>query len=267
MRFWKITGPENQSDYEHSYINGGLEHPFGLPGVKCDICGSIWGGGRILAYDCPTSFRNQKHIIERWPISRQDHEALQNTLMKALSIQGQPFSALRPGDSFQPSYLDVPSRPTSDFLWSSLGSLVVSERIKDVLSKECQNDISVCAVNLRKVGERDSTLEPPMPPTGEPEDIIEEVPLSRNPSNYGPYFEILINNESELPDGVNDLSICPGCHRPQFDGSKRRFRMKVDMWKGHTVFFLATTLYIIATDDLKKKLVELKPTNVNFIEI
>jgi hypothetical protein len=262
-----MTGPDNQSDYKDSYINGGLEHPFGLPGVDCDICGSTWGGSRILAYECPINLRDQKYIIDRWPISRKEHEVLQKNLMQELSIQGAPFSVLRPGDSFQPSYLDVPSRPTSDFLWSSLGSLVVSERIKGVLSKECQDEISVCAVNLRKVGERDLSLEPPMPSTGEPEDIIEEVPLSRTPSSYGPYFEILINNESELPDGVNDLSICPGCQRPNFDGSKRQLRMKADMWKGHKLFFLATTLCIIATDDLKKKLVELKPTNVTFIEI
>jgi hypothetical protein len=178
MKFWKITSPENLSDYKASYINGGLEHPFGLPGVNCDVCGATWGGSRILAHDCPPNFQNHKYVTERWPISRQEHEALQKDLMQELSIQGQPFSALRPGDSFQPCYLDVPSRPLSDFLWSSLGSLVVSERIKNILGKECQDDISACPVILRKVGERDAMLEPPMPSTGEPEDIIDEVPLS-----------------------------------------------------------------------------------------
>jgi hypothetical protein len=43
--------------------------------------------------------------------------------------------------------------------------------------------------------------------------------------------------------------------------------MTTDMWKGNKLFFMATTLFIIVTDDLKMKFTGLAPTNVNFVEI
>jgi hypothetical protein len=38
------------------------------------------------------------------------------------------------------------------------------------------------------------------------------------------------------------------------------------MWKGADIFFLATTLYIVITDSLKKALQAINPTNVQFVE-
>lgn len=82
MRFWRIRESlEHVSDYKHSYVNGSLEHPYGLPGVNCDVCGDTWGGSRILPFECPESFRRHKNITERWPISRAEHETLQKNLM------------------------------------------------------------------------------------------------------------------------------------------------------------------------------------------
>jgi hypothetical protein len=43
MQFWRIFNPDYESDYQHSYINGGLEHPFGMPGIECDVCHQTWG--------------------------------------------------------------------------------------------------------------------------------------------------------------------------------------------------------------------------------
>jgi hypothetical protein len=37
MQFWRLRNPDYDSDYKRSYINGQLEHPFGLPGVRCDV--------------------------------------------------------------------------------------------------------------------------------------------------------------------------------------------------------------------------------------
>jgi hypothetical protein len=39
MRFWRLEHPDYDNDYTHSYVNGSLEHPFGLPGfiVRCVI--------------------------------------------------------------------------------------------------------------------------------------------------------------------------------------------------------------------------------------
>jgi hypothetical protein len=179
-----------------------------------------------------------------------------------LQINGDPFVRLKPGDRFQPCFLDVPSRPRSDFLWSSLGSLVVSERIKNVLVDFCSDDIAVCPVNLRKIGKREAKLPVPIPSTGEPEDIIDEVPILRDKSEIGPYFEILILKKSEYPPGGFPIKICSGCKRPLEYESTRELRMSPEMWKGGNIFFLATTLYIVITNELKDRLEHLHPTNV-----
>src|SRR5262245_37539766 len=140
MKFWRLTHPEYDSDYSHTFINGDLEHPFGLPGVECDVCGATWGGSRRLTVKCPTQLRRLDAMTERWPIARVEHEDLQRKTMRALRMRGVPFVDLQPGDDFQPSFLDVPSRPSADFLWASLGTLVVSERIKRFLDKACPKD-------------------------------------------------------------------------------------------------------------------------------
>ena len=42
--------------------------------------------------------------------------------------------------------------------------------------------------------------------------------------------------------------------------------MRPSMWRGDDIFFLATTLYIVITDRLKRLLQDLKVTNVEFRE-
>src|SRR5580658_8403215 len=143
-KFWRVDRPNYDSDFWNSYINGSLEHPFGLPGVECDVCGSTWGGSRTLKYECPPTFRKHENIRERWPIPRADHAELQLELMKALSIDGDPFVALCPGDSFQPCFLDAPSWPQANFLWPCLGTFVVRNRIRDLLLEKSGNEIAAC---------------------------------------------------------------------------------------------------------------------------
>jgi hypothetical protein len=53
--------PDYGSDYRYSYINGSLEHRFGLPGVDCDVCGQTWGGSRVLPYE----YLNPFEVIRR----------------------------------------------------------------------------------------------------------------------------------------------------------------------------------------------------------
>lgn len=267
MNFWRIKSPDYESDYKDSYINGSVEHPFGLPGVQCDVCNDTWGGSRILTFECPDSFRSHKNINDAWPISRFEHMNLQKDIMATLQIDGTPFVELRPGDDFQPCFLDVPSRPCADFLWSTLGSLIVSERIKNALIDSCSDDIAVCPVTLRKISKREAKLPTPIPSTGEPEDIIDEVPILEDKSEVGPYFEILLLKESGYPPGGTPINICSGCKRPDVDNSTRELRMTPEMWKGGDIFFLATTLYIVITDKLRERLESFRPTNVVFEKI
>jgi hypothetical protein len=264
--FWRLYHPDYDSDYRHSYINGSLDHPFALPGVRCDVCGATYGGSRILSYECPQSLRQHKNLKEGWPISRSDHANLQLKVFTELGIRGEPFVDLRPGDNFQPCFLDVPSRPQADFLWPGLGSFIVADRIRDLFVEICPEDIAICPVTLRKIGKRNAKLPPPMPSTGEPEDIINEVPLLENPLTTASYSEILILNESGFPPGGTPMSVCSGCKRPQI-GEHREFRMTPEMWKGQAIFFLSTTLYVVVTDSLRKAIQRLRPTNIEFVSI
>jgi hypothetical protein len=187
--------------------------------------------------------------------------------MNALGINGQPFESLRPGDYFQPCFLDVPSRPRADFLWSGSGSLVVSQRIRNLLLEYCPAHVSVCPINLRKIGKRNATLPPPIPSTGEPEDMVEQTPSSHDLCGVGPYFEVVIRDESSLPEGYELLSVCSGCRLPKINKANRLLRMTDSMWRGQQIFFLATTLYIVVTDALKQKIEGIGATNVTFEDL
>jgi hypothetical protein len=261
MQFWRLHHSDYDSDYRFSYINGDLEHPYGMPGVHCDVCQQTWGGGRILPFECPPSLRKQKHLTERWPIPLEEHKALQQQVRQEFQKAGLGLFAVRPGDDFQPAYLDVPSRPRADFLWSSLRSVVVSERIRALFESEQINGIAFCPVTLRRIGKREAKLPPPMPSTGEPEDIIEEVPLLTRTDSVGPYYEMVILSDSAYPPGGEPVSICSGCGRESIDNDKRQIVMRPSMWRGGDIFFLATTLHIIISDRLRRLLQKLKVTN------
>jgi hypothetical protein len=266
MKFWRITHPEYEGgDYSHSYINGDLEHPFGLPGVVCDVCGETWGGSGYLPALCPKPLRRLKAMKEGWPIPRSDHEELQRKVMRALRIGGEPFVAVRPGDTLQPGFLSIPSRPEADFLWASIGTLVVSERINRLFLSACRRDVASFQLTVRKVGKRSARLPPISPRTGEPEDMLREVPTTSATSGIGRYFEILLKNESGYPAGSSPRDVCSGCKRETI-GKRRKLKMTRSMWTGSSIFYMATTLYIIVTDDLRKRIERMRPTNVLFEE-
>ena len=262
-QFWRIQCPEYESDYKASYINGSIEHPYGLPGVVCDVCGATWGGSRVLPCECPPQLRTHPNMLERWPVSRSEHAALQHELMAALGVDGEAFVDLRPGDALQPGFLDVPSRVRADFLWPGSGHLVVSDRVQRLLLKEAREEVIACPVELRRIGKRGAKLPPVIPSTGEPEDMINELPLLEDVAGVGPYFEIVILKESGFPPGSDPVSMCGGCKRLRH-GRDRELRMTPEMWKGHAIFFLATTLHVVVTDAMKRAIESVRATNVVF---
>lgn len=264
MKFWKIEHPDYESDYEHSFINGSLEHPFGLPGVKCGVCNETWGGSRILPVECPMSLRSHEHLKERWPISLEQHQALQREVLGVFREVGVNVSSLQPGDDFQPCYLDIPSRPRVDFIWSCLGSVIISERVRQLFESLRVEKVSYCPVSLRKIGEGEARLPAPIPSTGEPEDMIHEVPLLKFTDSVGPYYELVIESESSYAPGAGPIAICSGCGRETLPETDVRFLMMESMWTGADVFFLASTLYIGVTDRVQQALKNLKATNIEF---
>jgi hypothetical protein len=265
MQFWRIDEPDYGSDYQHSYVNGSLEHPYGMPGVHCDACGSTWGGIRSLPIALPDSLQRRKNLKKRWPISLKAHRALGSEVQEALRRCGVEATALEPGDRFQPCYLDIPSRPRADFLWCSLGSVVVSERPRELFKSLRLTGAAFSPVVLRKVGKREARLPAPRPSTGEPEDIIKEVPLLSRTETVGPYFELCVQATSGYAPRAHPLEVCSGCGRETFpDDDKSRLVMVESMWKGADVFFLASTLYVVVTDRVRQALMDLQVTNVRF---
>jgi hypothetical protein len=264
MSFWRLEAPDYRSDYQHAYVNGSLDHPFGMPGVRCSVCGATWGGSRTLPYECPPALCEDRRLRERWPLSLEEHRALQREVLGHLRAAGVDVVELRPGDTFQPGYLDVPSRPRADFLWSSLETIVVAERIRLALNQERVSGVTFCPVRLRRIGSRNPSRRAPMPATGEPEDLVRALPLEPGPTSVGPYFEMIVLSESGHPPGGEPTSICPGCGRPAVDDEARQLVMRPSMWRGADIFFLATTLHVVVTERVKGILGELGATNVTF---
>lgn len=265
-QFWLLSKPD-YNDYDHSLINGALEHPFGMPGVKCSVCGVTWGGSRILPVTCPETLRTRKELRNPWPISLEAHKSLGELVLGELAGSGVTLKELIPGDSFQPGYLDVPSLPRADFLWSSLGSLVVSQRVKSLFEESGLSDVAFSEVIMRKVGKREARFPAPRPASGEPEDLINELPLLGDTVGVGHYYEMMILKESGFPPGGTPTGICVGCGRPDVDDATRKIVMTPEMWLGDAIFFLATTLYVIVTDPVKNLLETIRPSNVVFGKI
>lgn len=55
--------------------------------------------------------------------------------------------------------------------------------------------------------------------------------------------------------------------RKDIDNNSRTLLMTDNIWSGHSIFFLAATLYIVITNDLKEKLERIRPTNLLITDI
>ena len=264
MDFWRLDEPEYSSDYVSKFINGDLDHPFGLPGVQCERCGETWGGETILPYELPVALRSLESLNDRWPISGSEHAKLRATVLASLQAAGAPITALHVDASFQPGYLDVPSRPEADFLWSGIGSVVVAQRVRDAIVDSGLRGCALIPVIPRKIGKRRAKLPAPIPSTGEPEGLITEIRQVLDPSEVAPYYEVVVTAQSKRPPGAEPLAICDLCGRESYDRSARQLVMTPEMWNGDDIFFLATTLWIVVTDPVKLLLERLRPTNLVF---
>jgi hypothetical protein len=108
-----------------------------------------------------------------------------------------------------------------------------------------------------------------MPTTGEPEDIMNEVPLLRSTTEVGPYYEIVPLNESDIPQDRRSRRRCPGCQRLDVevvDSEKTTLRMTDDMWKGHNIFYLGSTLFILVSDKIRETLLRYRSSNLKVTE-
>jgi hypothetical protein len=266
MQFWQLKAPEYDSDYQEKYINGNLEHLFTVPPVKCSVCGESWGTSRFLPQRCPPSAEKLLLQFRGHTVSLDEFREIKSKLLGEFKIHGIAVPELYPGDVLQPCHLDVPSRPSVDFLWASLGSLVVSQKIKNLFETYCASDITCCHVTLRKIGKGKYNERIPIPDSGEPEDMIKGIEIAHN-REISPYFEVCLSRESKLPVGVVLKSTCSACGRREYEQTNRQISMTDDMWNGAKIFHMATTLRVVVKDEIKICIERLVPTNVCFSKI
>ena len=189
IRFWRLRGPR-YGDYKSAYINGELEHPYRLPDIKCGVCnGGNCGENIILPYECPPSWQTERFRNPE-AVNSIEFQRLAGQLQSSVPPRRRlPLSMVRPGCELQPCFLDIPSKPTADFLWCYLNSVVVSQRVKDLFKALRVSQVTFAPVTMRKVGTRSSKRSPPIPKTGEPEDMIHEVKTVTAPKFAPRYYE------------------------------------------------------------------------------
>ena len=274
MRFWQLRAPDYPlGDYQEANINGSIDWDLSFPSVDCDMCLTSWGngGGHPLPYECPESLRIEMSTKNRKrSLFHGEHVALQKRLLDELNVSGEPFVDVRPGSRFPRIHLDIPSRPRADFLWP-YGAVLVSKHIRDLLLNLCHEDVATFPVNLRKVGKREAKLPAPIPASGEPEDIITEAPLLTDTSGVGPYYEIFPRYASNEPPNRIIESRCVACGRIEVKvgrwNSRDPLRMADDTWRGHSMFYLGSTLHFIVTDEVRNALESVRPSNMRLAEV
>lgn len=142
--------------------------------------------------------------------------------------------------------MDIKTKPKADFLWSTLGSVLVSERIRNEFEQRQITGIQFAPVFMRKVGDK-----------------LIKYPFDIKHENES-YYEMIITGYSKSPPGAEIISKCEYCGRETFDRNKRIIKMNDDMWDGQDIFFLNTTIWMIVTDRVQNILIELGATNIIF---
>jgi hypothetical protein len=261
MQFFRMQPPEYSSDSQDFSINGSLEYIYRFPGVSCDSCKATYGGSRILTFEAPPQIQNDQRFRSRWPVSNQEHAAMQQEVAAYLDADFSAFETFKPGDNFQPAYYDSPSFPHTDFLWPNIRSFVVSARMKRMVFDELSGDVEIVPIRPRKIGQRNGSALPSALDSDHPENHIQ------GPETIEPYYQILVRSESDYPKGGSPVSVCPVCKHEAIDDEKRELVMREEMWRGQPIFLLRTTLYVVVTEALAEKIQKAGATNVDFVPV
>jgi hypothetical protein len=261
MQFFRMQSPRYSSDSQELSINGNLEYVYRFPGVSCNACKATYGGSRILTFEAPPQIRTDQRFRSRWPITEQEHAAMQHEVAAYLATDCAAFETFRPGDNFQPAYYDSPSPPHTDFLWPNIRSFVVSARMKQIVFDELVGDVEIVPISPRKIGQHSGNTLPGILDADNPQKRIQ------GPATIAPYYQILVRSTSDYPKGGSPVSVCPVCKHEMIDDEKRELVMREDMWRGQPIFLLKTTLYVIVTEALAEKIQKAGASNVDFVPV
>ena len=246
-RFYRLKSPDETSDYAQAWVNGELKRPFGLPAIRCRRCAQTWTGWRVLPFALPRVLEMHPKLRDRSPLDDAEHAALRLEVKQAFASEGARIEPLAPGDSFVPSHWSIPTIPEDDFLWPDV-TPIVSAKVRDALVAIKATGIAFVPVVPSRIGGFSPRDAPRVPASGEPEDLMTEAPIVEpNDPRTANYYEMVIAGESGAPPGCVERARCSACGRVEFNTSKRRFEMTATMWRGHDVFYMATTRYIFVT--------------------
>ncbi len=232
MKYYQITWPHNQGDRQHSDVNGNLTHAYGLPGIKCGICGNTWGGSRVHKEKFPNDLRGNKLFKNSWPVSMDNHLELRKIVSVSTGI---PLHEILPGDRFQPSILKrKKSINLPDIIWPAPSTMVVNNKIRMLFDEHQIDGIDFCQVEWNSP------------------DVM---------------YEVIVNNKSKKPHGVDWEKVieCSGCGRENYNSQERILKMSGDLSNGHRLFTLATTGRFYVDEIIYRALVSVNVTNVEFI--
>jgi len=276
MKFWEIQEPAC-SDYKHVHVSGKLRHPYRLPATDCEVCGSSvsYFYDVVLPIECPPAFRDHYLLTdEEARVSVKDLEELVNKL--GLKLPERTSVRLLPRACLQPCFLDVPSTPKEDFLWSNLwsglSSVVVSERVRKAIEDSAAPGVTFYRVTPGRIGRSSPKASPRIPASGEPEDMQQEF-ASAKKSTSGPcYYQLLLSADANYLPGAKQRSTCEICGTEE----KPNWKSKDEAWnsltseriaslaKGLEIFRIPERGTLYATDRIKSILEKLGATNVSF---
>lgn len=172
MKFYILERPESRSDYADIWINGMGSTVCRFPAMGCFVCGEPAPlNDRIWPHRLPERLENDPRMRSFWPIPEADHLALRTEVQEAMNAAYPGMAQLQGGESFPPIEWVVPSRPDSDIFWGYLKAPIVSARIADAMRDAGVTGITFIPVDDVRCGIRPASQEPPIPESGEPEDL------------------------------------------------------------------------------------------------
>lgn len=276
MTFWEIREPAG-SDYKHVHVSGKLEHPYRLPAVECEKCGASVSSyyDVVLPFECPASFR------EDGLLKGADTEVSFNSFTKlvkqiAAKLPRGAGSRLKPEACLQPGFLDVPSVPKDDFLWSNLwsglDSMVVSARVRQAIEDIGPVGVEFFPVTFRRVGNRRPESAPRIPVSGEPENMMQNFKASKGVPIVPPYFQLLVSAEADRPPGAEPGQVCELCGEekdPDWAAKDKAWKnltagLIASLSKGLDLFRIPQSGAVIVSDRLKTAMEGMGATNVCF---
>jgi hypothetical protein len=276
MTFWEIREPSG-SDYKHVHVSGKLDHPYRLPRLECERCGALVSSyyDVVLPFECPSSFRENRLLDgENAAVSLKDFKKFVDRIAVELPTGAAP--RLKPQACLQPAFLDVPSIPKDDFLWSDLwsglSSMVVADRVRQAIEHLAPVGVEFCPVRFRRVGHASPEAEPRIPASGEPEDMMQESKAGNPGPSMPPYYQLLVSAEAEFPPGTEHGQVCELCG----DETAPNWRAKDAAWKnlsrdlvgslskGLDLFRIPERGMVFVSDRVKAVVERLRATNVCF---